>query len=96
MCYLISKNDNKMRPNNLRGHILENELVSLHPSNFETFEQFFTNFKSPILQCRQCGIEQKDEQNVLSILSKLGSKYSVFFPYFIPSGKAFLIGKFLH
>ena len=25
----------------LRGHILENELVSLHPSSFDTIEQFF-------------------------------------------------------
>ena len=42
----------------LRGHIMENELVSLHPNNFETFEQFFTKFKSLVLQCRrQCGIE---------------------------------------
>ena len=29
----------------LRGHILENELVALHPSNFETVQQFFTKFK---------------------------------------------------
>ena len=27
----------------LRGHILENELVSLHPSNFETINQFLLN-----------------------------------------------------
>ena len=36
----------------LRGYILENELVSLHPSNFETIDQFFTKFKSLVLQCR--------------------------------------------
>ena len=36
----------------LRGHILENELVSLHPSSFETIEQFFSKFKSLVLQCR--------------------------------------------
>ena len=33
----------------LRGHILENELVSLHPSSFETIEQLFTKFKSLVL-----------------------------------------------
>ena len=49
----------------LLGHILENELVSLHPSSFETIEQFFSKFKSLVLQCRQCRIERKDEQNVL-------------------------------
>ena len=36
----------------LQGHILENELVSLHPSSFETIEQFFSKFKSLVLQCR--------------------------------------------
>ena len=40
----------------LRGHILENELVSLHPNSFNTIEQFFTEFKSLVLQCRQCRI----------------------------------------
>ena len=66
----------------LRGHILENELVSLHPSSFETIEQLFTKFKSLILQCRQCGIEWKDEQNVLSILNKLCPEHSVFVSIF--------------
>ena len=36
----------------LWGHILENDLVSLHPSSFETIEQLFTKFKSPVIQCR--------------------------------------------
>ena len=66
----------------LRGHILENELVSLHPSIFKTIEQFFSKFKSLVLQCRQCRIEWKDEQNVLSILSKLGPEYSVYVSMF--------------
>ena len=62
----------------LHGHILENELVSLHPSIFETIDQFFSKFKSLVIQCRQCGIERKDEQNVLSILEKLGPEYYVY------------------
>ena len=33
----------------LWGHILENELVSLHPSSFNTIEHFFTKFKSLVL-----------------------------------------------
>ena len=45
----------------LRGHILENELVSLHHSSFDTIEKFVSKFKSLMLQCKQCGIEQKDE-----------------------------------
>ena len=66
----------------LWGHILENELVSLHPNSFKTIEQFFSKFKSLVLQCRQCGIERKDEHNVLSILKKLGPEYSVYVSMF--------------
>ena len=43
-----------------RLHILENELLELHPSNFDTIQLFFTKFKSLAIQCKQCGIENKD------------------------------------
>ena len=66
----------------IRGHIMENELIALHPSIFETIQQLFTKFKSLSLQCRQCEIERKDEQHVLSILRKLGFEYSVFVSIF--------------
>ena len=66
----------------LRGHILEKELVALHLSIFETIQQFFTKFKSLVLQCRQCGIERKKEKHVLSILSKLGTEHFVFVSIF--------------
>ena len=33
----------------LRGHQLENELISLRPSEFETIEEFITKFKSLVL-----------------------------------------------
>ena len=36
----------------LRGHIIENVLVALHPSNFEKIQQFFTKFKSLFMQCK--------------------------------------------
>ena len=38
----------------LRGHILENEVISLQPSTFETIQQLFTKFKSLVMQCKQC------------------------------------------
>ena len=41
----------------MRGHHLENELISLSPSHFETIQDFFTKFKSLVLQLKQCGIE---------------------------------------
>ena len=79
----------------LRGHIVENYLVSLHPSNFETIEQFFSKFKSLVLQCRQCGIERKDEQNVFPYSTKQALSTMYMSLCFIPSEKAFLIGNFL-
>ena len=36
----------------LRGHILENELIALHPNNFETSQQLFLKYKSLVLQCK--------------------------------------------
>ena len=30
----------------LRGHLLQNELVELHPNSFEAIEKFLTKFKS--------------------------------------------------
>ena len=62
----------------MRGHHLENELISLSPVHYETIQDFFTKFKSLVLQLNQCGIEKKDEQLILSILSKLGPNYFVF------------------
>ena len=70
--YLFGKKDD------IRGHIMENELIALQHSNFDTFQQFFSKYKALLLQCKQCGIERKDEHLVISILSKLGSEFSVF------------------
>ena len=44
----------------LRGNILENELISLQPSHFKSIQQFFTKYKSLVLQCKQCGLERKE------------------------------------
>ena len=38
----------------LRFYQLENELMSLHPSNFETLNDLFTNFKNIVLVLMQC------------------------------------------
>ena len=56
----------------LRGHILENEPISLQPINFETIQQFFSKFKSLAMQHKKCGIGKKDEKLMLSILRKIG------------------------
>ena len=66
----------------IQGHNLENELTTLHSSSFKTIQQFFTKFKSLVLQCRQYGIERKEEQHVISILNKRGTEYYVFVSIF--------------
>ena len=62
----------------MRVHQLENELISLHPSNFGTLNEFFTKFKNLRFQLKLCKVEKEDDQLILSILSKLNADYSVF------------------
>ena len=63
----------------MRGHQIENELISLSPNSFESLQLYFSKFKALVLQLKQCGIEKKDDQRILAILSKLGPDYLVFF-----------------
>ena len=62
----------------MRGNQIENELISLSPSNLEPFQLYFSKFKALVLQLKQCGIEKKEEQLVWAILSNLGPNYLVF------------------
>ena len=66
----------------MRGHQIENEFISLNPNSFESFQLYFTKFKALVLQLKQCGIENKEEKILLTILSNLGSDYSMFFSTF--------------
>ena len=54
---------------------MENDFISLRPSEFKTIEEFITMFKSLVLLLKQCGIEKEEDQ---LILSKLGPEYLVF------------------
>ena len=58
--------------------MITNWRSTFSPRNFDSLEGFFTKFKSLVLMLKQCGIEKSDDQLILSILSKLGSDYSVF------------------
>ena len=62
----------------LRVYQLENELMSLQPSNFETLNDFFTKFKHIVLLLKQCKVEKEDDHLILAILSKRGADYLVF------------------
>ena len=57
---------------------MENEPISLNPGNFETINEFFTKFKHLVLQLKQCGVEKKYDQLILSIISNLREDYYVF------------------
>ena len=59
----------------LRVYQLENELMSLQPSNFETLNEFFTKFKHIVLLLKQCKVEKEDDELILTILSKHGADY---------------------
>jgi hypothetical protein len=64
----------------MRGHMLEVEINSLDPMNFDNIQDFFTKFKSLLLHLKGCGIDKSTQHNqlILSILAKLGPDY-VFF-----------------
>ena len=49
--------------------------MSLHPSNFETLNDFFTKFKQIILLLKQCKVEKEYDEIILTILSKIGADY---------------------
>ena len=61
----------------MRGHKIENELISLSPSSFKSLQLYFSKFKSLVLQLKQHGIE-KEEKLFLAILLKIGPEYLVF------------------
>ena len=62
----------------MRVYQLENKLMSLQPSNLETLNDFFINFKHIVLLLKQCKVEKEDDQLILAILSNLGANYLVF------------------
>jgi hypothetical protein len=64
----------------MRGHMLEVELLTLDPKIFNNIQDFFTKFKDLLSQLKACGVDKykEEKQMVLTILSKLGPEYSVF------------------
>ena len=47
----------------------------MSPSSFESLQLYFSKFKTIFLQLKQCGIEKKEDNLVLEILSKIGPEY---------------------
>jgi hypothetical protein len=64
----------------MRGHMLEVELLTLDPKSFDNIQDFFTKFKDLLSQLKAYGVDKSKEekQMVLTILSKLDHEFSVF------------------
>jgi hypothetical protein len=64
----------------MRGHMMEVELLTLDPKIFDNIQYFFTKFKDLLSQLKACGVDKSKEekQMVLTILSKIGPEFSVF------------------
>jgi hypothetical protein len=68
----------------MRGHMLEVEFITLDPKIFNNLQDFFTKFKDLLLQLKACGVDKSKEEKemVLTILSKLGHEFSLFISTF--------------
>jgi hypothetical protein len=69
-----------LKHDEMRGHMLEVDMLTLDPKIFENIQYFFTKFKDLLLQLKACGVDKSKEekQMVLTILSKLGPEFYVF------------------
>jgi hypothetical protein len=63
----------------MRGHMLEVDILTLNPKIFDNIQYFFTKFKDLLSQLKACGVDKstKEKKMVLTILSKIGPKFSV-------------------
>ena len=62
----------------MRVHELENELISPSPTHFSNLQEYFTKFKSLLIELDACGVKKEEDKLILLILSKLGPEHSVF------------------
>jgi hypothetical protein len=68
------------KQNDMRGHMMEVEFLTLDPKSFDNIQDFFTKFKDLLSQLKACGVDKSKEekQMVLTIISKIGLEFSVF------------------
>ena len=64
--------------NEIQGHQIENELLTLNPKYFSCIQYYLSKYKTLRLLCAECKIKKEDKQCIYHILSKLGPAYSVF------------------
>jgi hypothetical protein len=75
----------------IRGHILEVEFLTLDPKTFDNLQDLFTKYKNLLLQLKDYRVDKSKEekQMVLTILSKLVLEYSVFVSTFHSVGLSY-------
>ena len=64
--------------NEIWGHQLGNEFISLNPSEFSCIQYYLSKYKTLRLLCEECEIKREEKQCIDHILSKLGPAYSIF------------------
>jgi hypothetical protein len=64
--------------NIIRAQQLENQVLTLNPSDFSCIGDYLSKFKILRILCKECQIKMEEERCIYLILSKLGSAYSVF------------------
>jgi hypothetical protein len=64
--------------NIIRAQQLENQVLTLSPSDFSCLGDYLSRFKTLRILCEECKIKMEEECCIYLILSKLGSAYSVF------------------
>ena len=64
--------------NEIRGHQLENELISLNPNDFSCIQYYLSKYKTLRLLCAECKIKKEYKQCIYHILSKHGPAHSIF------------------
>jgi hypothetical protein len=64
--------------NIIRAQQLENQVLTLCPSDFSCLGDYLSRFKTLRILCEECKIKMEEECCIYLIFSKLGSAYYVF------------------
>ena len=80
--------------NKIRGHQLENELISLNPNDFSCIKDYLSKYKTLILLCAECKIKKEYKQCIFNIFSKLRPAYSVFVSTFYTMKESLIVASY--
>ena len=76
--------------NEIRAFQLENELLTLNPSNFPSIEDYLSKFKTLKLLLEGCKVPKEEEPLIYGILAKLTPTYYVFVSTFHSTREALI------